>query len=447
MKRFLLVNSPIYEDASAEDEDYLNPLGLGYIATYLEEAAHVDVVLLDCVKERMSVDRTVDYINGFSPDYLGINIFTPNFEFVRRILQGITAGCVCFIGGQVVKCTYEEILKWDVKNELYIIIGDGELIIPSIVAGKCRQEAEVCIGSRYVYRVDDRSPYFPKDISDIHLNRKFFKEWTSVNHYGQKEIEIVTSRGCVYNCAFCGGARDLNRDVSIRFRSKESVIRELNEVLSIRPDVQSVRILDDLFLRDDRSIDIANQIFHEFPKITWRGMAHVLSLRNAGRKIGELREEGCRELFIGIESGSERVRTHINKAGSVDDIVRVSTQILDCGIDLKGYFIYGFPGETRDDFEKTYELAARIREISTGTAGNFRTSVFQFRPYHGTRLYNEIMSAGGVVQEFRPNEAINQYGGRKQYNTVAENYSCENIDTLNSYINRTLGLSRESNNG
>lgn len=51
MKKFVLLNSPIFEDSRKENEQYLSPLGLGYIATYLEKA-NIDVILIDCVKEK-----------------------------------------------------------------------------------------------------------------------------------------------------------------------------------------------------------------------------------------------------------------------------------------------------------------------------------------------------------------------------------------------------------
>lgn len=54
----------------------------------------------------------------------------------------------------------------------------------------------------------------------------------------------------------------------------------------------------------------------------------------------------------------------------------MAQKILQEGIDLKGYFIYGFPQETECDFQQTFELARKISNISQTTEGNFRTSVF-----------------------------------------------------------------------
>lgn len=442
MKKFILFNSPIFWDATKEKEQYLSPLGLGYIATYLEKAG-IDVTIVDCVKERKSVNDIVDFINKTHPDYIGINIFTQNYEMVKYIIESITITCDCFIGGQVVKSIYLDILRWNTQNRLNIIIGEGEFIIPALVSGRCKQIPEQENDQKVVYRVNKNSEYFPKDISNIFLNRKYLGNEIIYNHYGEKEIAIITSRGCAFDCAFCGGAKSLNKDITTRIRTEESVITEIREILSAYPDIQSIRVLDDLFLRNGKSIDMTNNIFLKFPHLSWRGMVHVLSLAKDVEKVKKLHRGRCRELFIGIESGSESVRRKINKLGTIDDIITVSKAILESGIDLKGYFIYGFPGETKEDFQKTYELASKIKEISTNTTGTFRTSVFQFRPYHGTQLYNEIVKSTGIIHECEFNQSISKFEGRSQFNFDFGNYSKEKDEILNQYIIKTQELTKE----
>ncbi len=436
MKNFMLLNSPIFWDSTSEQEQYLSPLGLGYIATYIEQSG-INVDVLDSVKLNKPVSELISLLNSKSPDYIGINIFTQNYCIVKYIIESINYPCICFVGGQAVKSIYQDILTWNSFNPINIIIGDGELIIPAIISGKCTQQPEKTIGNKYVYRVNSNSIYFPKDINNIILNRKYLGNEIVLNHYGEKETAIITSRGCMYDCAFCGGARSLNMDIPIRMRSVDSIIQEIRDILTLYPDLKSIRILDDLFLRNDRSIDMANTIFSNFPQISWRGMVHVLSLIRNLKKAAELPSSHCKELFMGIESGSERVRKHINKLGSIQEILDVATAVLNNNIDLKGYFIFGFPDETEEDFKKTYDLALRIKEISLKTSGCFRTSVFQFRPYHGTKLYNEIVYKGGIIEQFELNSSISQFEGRSQFNFSAGNYSLEPDDVLNKYIIQT----------
>lgn len=169
-------------------------------------------------------------------------------------------------------------------------------------------------------------------------------------------------------------------------------------------------------------------------------MVHVLSLAKSLDKICELTQSRCKELFIGIESGSMRIRKRINKLGAIEDIINVLKNIMENGIDLKGYFIYGFPKETKEDFQYTYELAYKLKEISEKTTGKFRTSVFQFRPYHGTQLYNEILSEGGIIKRCTFNDSISQFEGRSQFNFEFGNYSLESDELLNDFIIKTQKL-------
>lgn len=206
MKKFVLLNSPIFWDSTKENEQYLSPLGLGYIATYLEKA-NIDVSLIDCVKERKSVSDIITLVDESCTDYLGINIFTQNYDIVKYIIENISTKCEIFIGGQVVKSIYHEILQWNTRNRLNIIIGEGEYIIPTLVLGKCEQRPEIIQRNKYVYRVNDNSIYFPNDISNIFLNRKYLGNELITNHYGEKEVAIITSRGCAFDCAFAVALR------------------------------------------------------------------------------------------------------------------------------------------------------------------------------------------------------------------------------------------------
>lgn len=438
MGKFILINSPIFWNPTEED-DYLSPLGQGYIATQLDKEG-IDVELLDSVKRMMSVEEIIGYISKSKPEYIGLNIFTQNFDIVKYIVENASFDGDVFIGGQAVKFMYDEILLWNCKNKCHIIIGEGEYIIPAICKKNCHEEPVKTEGNKYVYRVTKHSRYFPNDISQQGMNRKFLTDELTTNHYGEKEAAIITSRGCLFDCAFCGGAKSLNDDIIPRIRDEISIVTEMQEIVSMYPDLSSVRVLDDLFLRSPASFDLAIRVFRKFDGIHWRGMAHVLSLKGALDKLYDLHDSGCRELFIGIESGSQRIREYINKLGDREDITNVIRSVLEHGIDVKGYFIYGFPGETEEDYRATFDLAKELKSISVKTKGNFRTSVFQFRPYHGTRLYNELVEKYGQVEKIEPNYRISDVIGRSQFNFMSGNYSATTEDVLNQYITNTQKL-------
>lgn len=435
MKKFVLINSPLFWERTNEEEEYLSPLGLGYIATYLKKVG-LEVLLLDSVKERLGVEDILKQVSEIKPEFVGINVFTQNYELVQYIIEKMSIQCECFVGGQVVKSIYETILDWKTSNKVNIIIGEGELIIPAIVLENCKEKPIEHLDNKFVYKVDMNSQYFPEDISKIYLDRSFLKDEIINNHYGEKEAAIITSRGCAYDCAFCGGARGLNKNISIRMKDVESVKHEIAEICDLYPDLKSIRILDDLFLRNETSISQAADIFQEFSQLHWRGMVHVLSLIKCLDKIQLLKNCNCKELFVGIESGSNTIRKRINKLGDISSVISVIRELLIHGIDVKGYFMYGFPDETQEDMEETYKLACELRNISEKCEGTFRPSVFQFRPYHGTRLYNEILEKGIDIPNCHYNSSYT-LKGRSQFNFCSGNYSRVPDEILEEYIVKT----------
>jgi hypothetical protein len=151
---------------------------------------------------------------------------------------------------------------------------------------------------------------------------------------------------------------------------------------------------------------------------------------------------GCHELLIGIESGSPKILKEIHKTDNVDLIIRNLSKVFQAGINIKGYFIYGFPGENEEDMDMTYDLAVKLKSIAAENNVNFRTSVFQFRPYDGTELHHRLENEGVnlAVQAVAPNPELSDLVGRLQFNFHSGNYSAVDNQTLNNYIYRTTNL-------
>lgn len=442
MEKVLLFNAPIYRNKCEIEEEYLPPLGLVYIATYLEKA-NVSIRLIDCVADKLGISEILNIISSEAPNYVGINIFTQNISLVREIVEKCNNKVSFIIGGQVVKFICSDIIKWNTKNQIDIIIGEGEFIVPAIVANTITEEPIESKANRRVFKVSSNSVYFPNDITNVIINRDYFKNREIINHYGEIESVMVNSRGCIYDCAFCGGASSLNSDIKVRTKSKEGIIVEISDIIAKTPNIKCIRILDDLFLKNRNSITEAIKIFEQFEVLSWRAMAHVLSFNNTYDILKLLKHSGCKELFIGIESGSSRIRDLINKEGSVEQIIDTIRKILQAGIDVKGYFIYGFPSETINDFNLTFKLARKLISISNGLDGVFRTSVFEFRPYHGTQLYNKIIEKYGGIKDCTFNEEISRFNGRSQYNFQSGNYTECTLEQINEYIIKTLELNSE----
>lgn len=441
--KILIINSPLFRESRSENcEDALPPLGLGYIATHLQRNGY-SVELIDAISNNISVKDLVETAEAIKPKFIAINIFSTNYQIVKEIVTSIKMQVHFIIGGIAAKALYEQVHTWNTDNHIDVVFGDGELITEAIITNNLREPPNIAVDSRRYFIVDNASPYFIKDISELPLNRTFFKSEPLLNHYGHHEVSIITSRGCIYDCAFCSAARSLNQTSTVREREKESIKNELHQISKLYNNVASIRILDDLFLKSKKSIVDAVDIFSEF-HFNWRSMAHIKTFRHIDEHLlVELRESGCTELFVGIESGSNRILKMINKDRSSVDTKAIFRNIFMSGINVKGYFILGFPSETEKDFIETFELAKLLKKMAIGYGSIFRVSVFQFRPYHGTKIYDDLASCK-VAQSsnIMENQRLTSLIGRSNFNFSSGIYSASNEKQLYNYIERISNLNQ-----
>lgn len=444
--KVVIVNSPLFRERNLlYEEDTLPPIGLGYIGTHLRKNG-IDVNLIDAVDQRLPLIELIDELTRQRPDFIGVNIFTTNYELVKDLIEGLHFPTHIVVGGLSTKQLYEKILTWQTSNPIDIVTGDGELIMLDIVNHCVKDLPFKEESNRRVFRVDQSSQYLVRDISDIPLDRSIFLNEPVVHPLGFIEANIVASRGCVYNCTFCAAARSLNKDYPVRERTAESIGAELRDITINHPEVTSIRVLDDLFLKSKESVAMAADVFKRY-HFKWRSMAHVQTFRNVDEALmSSLKDSGCQELFIGIESGSPKILEQINKTRDISTIVANLTKVFKAGINMKGYFIYGFPEETEEDMEQTYQLALQLKCLAQGLGVNFRTSVFQYRPYHSTQIFHELEAQGKnlEVTHVMPNEGLSRLVGRQQFNFHSGNYSAVDYQVVERYIYATTNLNGDN---
>jgi len=435
----VLINSPLFRsNKNLLEEDILPPIGLGYIASNLR-MQNIDVKLLDGIIRNTSFSKLKSILDFEKPKFIGVNIFSTNYKLVKELIETIDFKTHIIIGGLSTLSLYSKIIHWNTNNQIDVVIGDGELIIVDIIKNNIKEKIYFENQNRRVFNIDCNSVYFVNDISSIPLNREFFNEKPIKNYNGLLEMNLITSRGCIYNCSFCSAARSLNKDYPVRERSANSIIEELAEISRKYPETCSIRVLDDLFLKSKDSILKATEIFSSFD-FKWRSMAHIQTFTNIDQDVlVNLKKSGCSELFIGIESGSSNILKSLNKTNNIDLILNNLEKIFKAKINVKGYFICGLPDETLNDLEMTYNLACKLKNLSLKYGSNFRTSVFQFRPYQGTLLYNSLKEKFPKldIDNITQNKKLSNLIGRRQFNFQSNNYSKVSKKLIHDYICKT----------
>jgi radical SAM superfamily enzyme YgiQ (UPF0313 family) len=208
---------------------------------------------------------------------------------------------------------------------------------------------------------------------------------------------MVGARGCPYDCWFCGAAVSKNPDLTIRTRTPDNILAEMHQ-LAAGAGVSAFRFVDDLFLGARRIIHPMMDAFTADgvgDRWVWdaTGRINVLD-REDDAMLDTLAASGMREVALGIESGSDRVLAAMDKRITADMTLRVAERLMRRGVNVKGYFILGYPGEQPEDLATTLDHVRRLWELSDRLPGTFRASAFEFRPYPGSPVWDRLVADG-----------------------------------------------------
>ncbi|MFF3174752.1 B12-binding domain-containing radical SAM protein [Streptomyces sp. NPDC057900] len=405
----LFVNAPLRDyTLRPRVNDYTLPvLGMAYIATYARQAGF-NVGVLDAEAHGLGVAATVAVINAARPRWVGMNLLAPTYELSARIAAGLDEDIALMVGGHHAKAMPKRVLADPRMAQLHaLVLGEGEPRVAALLADRARRSElpgvmwrDRLLGTTAVglARGGDAGHWLSPDIDSLPLvDRVFLPQDPYVADDGRIEANIVGSRGCPYDCGFCGAAVSANPDIKIRTRSPEGIVEEL-ESLNAEYGATAFRFVDDLFLGAARVIRPSMEAFtaHRIgERYVWDATGRINVLHRADdATLDTLARNGLREVALGIESGSDRVLAAMDKRITADMTASVAHRLMARGINVKGYFILGYPGEGREDIDATVRHIHHLWDTADRLPGAFRASVFEFRPYPGTPVWQQLVQAG-----------------------------------------------------
>ncbi|MER7658257.1 B12-binding domain-containing radical SAM protein [Streptomyces albidoflavus] len=405
----LFVNAPLRDYAlRPRTNDYTLPvLGMAYIATYAQQAGF-NVGVLDAEALGLGVEATAHLINEIRPRWVGMNLLAPTYEMSARIAAALDPDIALMVGGHHARAMPDRILADPrMTNLRALVIGEGEPRVAALLADE-RRRAELpgvmwrdrLLGTRAAGIAREKpGAWLSPDIDALPLvNREFLPQDPYAADDGRTEANIVGSRGCPYDCGFCGAAVSANPDVKIRPRSPEGIVDELDH-LHDTYGTTAYRFVDDLFLGAKRVIVPQMEAFtrHRIgDRYVWdaTGRINVFD-RLDDAMLDTLKANGLREVALGIESGSDRVLAGMDKRITAEMTEQVAERLLARGIGVKGYFILGYPGEQQEDLDATVRHIHNLWSVADRYgSGRFRASVFEFRPYPGTPIWTKLTADG-----------------------------------------------------
>lgn len=231
------------------------------------------------------------------------------------------------------------------------------------------------------------TPYHLVNISN-YLHR-FFSE--------KQVIEIESSRGCPFACAFCYSPLYNRR--TWRPLSAEKVVAEIKSLID-RYSIHSFHFIDDGFFIDKKRVnEIMQGIIDENLriKIGFQGVRIDTFDMMSDSDIARLHKAGGRFLQFGVESGSPRILEMINKRIQVQQVISLNQRLVKYPQLIPYYnFMCGFPTETEEDLFKTISLGwTLLKENKNAMISPFH----HYKPYPGTALCELSASRNNVYPE------------------------------------------------
>ena len=224
------------------------------------------------------------------------------------------------------------------------------------------------------------------DRDAIELDR-YLETWRE--HHGGSSISLVTSRGCPYTCRWC------SHDVYGRSHRRRRVGEVADEIAHLAERYQP----DQLWYADDVFTLNRPWVATLAAELGRRGLRVPFECISRADRIDEgvadaLAEMGCRRLWIGSESGSQKILDRMGRRATVEDIQAKTALLRSRGIEVGMFIMLGYEGEEVEDLEATVE------HLKTSSPDVFLTTVAY--PIRGTDYYREVetrLAIGGPWSE------------------------------------------------
>jgi anaerobic magnesium-protoporphyrin IX monomethyl ester cyclase len=415
--KILLINPPQTFYPGSEQPAGNLPIGLMYLAAVLQKAGY-SVEILDAfmaggefqrngetTTAGLSFEQIKQEIQTQKPDIVGIaGPFTCQIENAVKtssIAKEVNPDILTVMGGPHVTLVPKEFLE-EVKTVDIVVRGEGEyalLEIAQCFEGKkqlaqikgvaYRQDGSVIVNPRRPFMNNlDELPYPAYDLVD--MEQYLSPKQIGYRSFQNRAISMITSRGCPFNCCFC--AVHLHMGQGFRAHSASYVLDHIQYVVD-KYKVKNIFFEDDNLTLDLKRFEaICDGIIERKIKIGWETPNGVRADCLNMALLKKMKQSGAKSIFIGVESGDQQILDNIIcKSLDLSRVVEFAKNSKEIGLKTGAFYIIGFPGETKENMQRTVDFALRLkRDYDVGM------HLFMATPSYGTRLYEDCRAKGYI---------------------------------------------------
>lgn len=364
------------------------PLGLAYLAAVLRDNNFQVKVLDGRTKFKSFIpanskweyfgftqEEIIEEVENYAPQVVGISCLS-SFHFsdvvvLFRLIKQLDPNILTVIGGSHPTFLAEQVMN-NSKDIDFVILGEGEEsfsdLLMNISSGAdyrnldglaFRIDGKICVNpkTRYIENLNNL-PYPALDLFPLDFYRKKSVPF-STTFRSKMCAPILTSRGCVADCIFCA-SKNFWGNV-YRRRTAANVLDEINFLID-RYGIKEIQFIDDnLTLDRKRARDIFKGIIDRNFKISWNTPNGIAVWTMDEEMLNLMKESGCYEVTVAFESGVQQVIDKIiKKPINLQKAALMVEKMKKLGIQVNGFFISGFPGETKKQVLETFSFAEKV---------------------------------------------------------------------------------------
>lgn len=378
------------------------PLGTLYAAAYLKQHGH-NVALFDSMLAQGPGDIVAE-LQAHRP--AAVVFYEDSFNWLSKMcLTRMRAACFEMIGlvkknlGKDVPViaagsdpTDHRRLYFE-RGADYVIVGEGEITLLELLQtlrGKGATGIKNIPGVALPENGAAHAPVprgfqknldvFPFPAWELVEVEKYRAAWKK--KHGYYSVNLVTTRGCPFRCNWC--AKPIYGD-RYNSRSPENVVQEM---LWLRQNFQPDHIwfADDIFGLKPGWVEKFGEAVHAADAATpFKIQARVDLLHEEA--VAALKKAGCKTVWVGAESGSQKILDAMDKGTTVEQIHAAAARLKRHGIEVCFFLQFGYPGETDEDIEKTIQMVRACQPDDIGISVSY--------PLPGTRFYERVKNEMG----------------------------------------------------
>ncbi len=394
---------------AADANAYINNVPLNYVhlSAYLREHGH-KAGIMDLVVGGSTLDSVDDYIRQRQVGVAGLGCMTCEFpDAVReaRRLKETHPGIKIVFGGAHPSGDPEECLRSGVVD--YVVVGEGEIalteLLDSLEAGErpgriqglwSMEDGKILTSTPATVPDIEALPAPAYDLLDLDSYFQLDSPW----HFPKspRAVQFISSRGCPYRCSYCHTIHGKR----YRGLSPSKVVDQMEELVRVH-GVGEFMMVDDIFNFDlERAKEICRQIVDRRLNIQMQFPNGVRGDRFDEELVALMKEAGTHYMAIAIETVSEKYQRLIRKNLKIEPSLEAIKWARKYRIEVCGFFMIGFPGETRAEVDQTIEFAVNA-PLDT-------IFVSLVSPFKGTVLRNDMVEGRFGVMDSEGLEALDQ---------------------------------------